>query len=159
MEWFGIVLSLLSGLLGFVVGAVITLKADQQKQRRLNEGAARITFFELSANTAFLQGAINFGRTTPLVISTWPTTRAQIASMLGPRDLAVVATAYMKIELTKTAWELQPLPSPMVAVAATRAALDRANEAANILERVGWPLDTDRTALGEALSEHIKPSP
>jgi hypothetical protein len=67
VDWHAVVLSLLSGIVGVVLGSVITLRERDKEQQRLNQGAARVTYVELTENTDCLKAAIKraTGRSRP----------------------------------------------------------------------------------------------
>jgi hypothetical protein len=83
--WLTIVASMVSGIVGVVAGAVLTVRRQEQVERRLNQSAARITYFELAENASYLGTAINYSRALPVLVRTWPETRARLAAFLVPR--------------------------------------------------------------------------
>jgi hypothetical protein len=157
MDVSDVALSLLSGILGSVVGVAATVKLHQDKERESFRAAARVTHFEIAENTSYLTLAISQGITMPVRTTTWPETRGRLAGHLSPGDFVTVATAYAKLAANETAWSLAPLKSPLSAsgMQATKEVLQRLAAAATVLERVGWPNKADQDELLEQLKEHI----
>ncbi len=146
-----------SGIVGVGIGAYLTLKHQDQAERRLDQGAARVTYFELAENTGYLQTAIERGVTMPILTRTWPETRARLAALLPAGGFAVVATAYAKLTATEIAWGhlMAGSPQNQTSVQATADVLERVEAAATILELQGWPQKADRDALLEQLRENV----
>ena len=156
VDWQAVVLTLLSGIAGVVLGAVITLNKQKQEEDRLNQGAARVTYVELAENTDYLKAAIKRATTMPVMTRTWPETRARLAAMLGPSDFAVVATAYGKLTALELPWGMRPIGTTGLganSLEATRQVLERVEAAASILLSQGWPRPEDREELAAQLAE------
>jgi hypothetical protein len=62
-------------------------------------GAGRALYFEMAKNTVYLKGMTGRSPLTDLSHGTWDATQSNVASLLTPRDLKVVAEAYTMLAL------------------------------------------------------------
>ena len=83
----------LSGLVGVVFGSVVTLLDERRRIHRDEMGAGRALYFEMAKNTVYLKGMTGRSPLTDLSHGTWDATQSNVASLLTPRDLKVVAEA------------------------------------------------------------------
>lgn len=147
----------LAGVAGVGIGAFLTLKRQDQTDRRMDLAAVRVTFFELAENTSYLQTSIKNRVSMPVLTQTWPETRGRLAGSLPPGDFAVVATAYAKLTATAIAYShvLPTTPLNPGQVEAAEDVMKRVDAAATILEARGWPSEAEREALLAQLRDHV----
>jgi hypothetical protein len=156
VEWLTIASSLASGLLGVVLGSVITLKERDREEDRLNRGAARVTYVELAENISYIKGAMKHRITMPLMTRTWPETRTRLAATLSPTDFAKLARSYAEITAMQKAWQDRPLGSGGIGsntLEITRNTLARVEEASLILLAKGWTDPADREIVSSTIHE------
>jgi hypothetical protein len=131
------------------------LQARQAQQD--GKAAARATFMELASSSATLAIMHDAGIYVPLEATTWRDTRSKLANRLSAKDFAVVATAYMRIEVLIVAMgsyqPRDPLTTEEQKVAGE--AFDRVDAASSILEVSGWN-ENERQELRAELTRLAK---
>jgi hypothetical protein len=86
-------LSLLSGLLGAVIGAVVTFQAQREAHNRDRKAAVRACMLELAQNVATIEKAIEGNATPPIAMPVWDAHGPLILSALDDKDAGVVGPA------------------------------------------------------------------
>lgn len=93
--------TLLTGLIGAVIGGVIVVWAEQWRWRRENVAAARLVFFEVLSSRIMLKepgkGVFLGNMATK---EAWDAEQVRVASLLESKELEIVAKAYRMLAIT-----------------------------------------------------------
>ncbi len=147
--------NLVSGLAGAILALMGAFMLQARQNGREERAAARATFPELARNSANLAIMRDHGHYIPLEATTWRDTRATLANLLRPRDFAVVATAYLKVETLIVAMGSYQPGHPLTTEEQNIAGevFNRVDTAASILELWGWRRPGERTELRDQLGQ------
>lgn len=143
MDWLSV---LLGGFVGAVFGVLATILLEVRRERVGMEGAARAVHLELAQNATALGVSAKTGLYVPLDQTTWRDARLNLSGAVSPGNFAIVGSAYSKIAaIIAASFPTTGGSSPRL-MAAAALALPSVQEAADLLEMVGWPKTGDRSA-------------
>ena len=146
----------LSGLVGAVIGAVVTLLDSRRRTRTDEVGAAKALYFEMETNAFYLSMMAELSPLTDLTHQTWDATQSRVANLLAPDDLRVVALAYGDLALCQSNIDASRARANSVSDPARKIWFDgynRFHTALSVLRRV-WDAK-DQPAIAKATAERM----